>query len=209
MRFVLFFLSVLFSAIVSAASELKEDNLHIRTWNQFSDNLLRLHKNRIKHPDVIVKESIGGYFHLPDFYLQKDYFLNKKLIATVKWERENPENLHSIEVFIYDNQGRVIRDYTVAYLPDYRNAATQTLIALHRYYEGLHAFRVFDASGYRITERCTGIFEGENVDILLDEDEIAEALEDAYIKKGIMLSYEYENCFGDMQQEAGIYLVPQ
>lgn len=209
MRFILFFLGMIFSNAIPAAPEVKEDNLHIRTWNEFSDNLFKLHQQRINNPDVIVKEKIGGYAHLPDFYTQKDYFLKNKLIATVMWEREKPENLHSIELFIYDKQGRVIRDYTVAYLPTYRNAATQTLISLHRYNEGLHAFRIFDASGYRITERCTGTFEGKDVDILLDEDEIAEALEDAYIKKGIMLTDEYKNCFGDMQQEAGIYLIPQ
>lgn len=209
MRIILFFLCLICSGAILAAPEMKEDNLHIRTWNQFSDNLVKFHQKRIKNPDVILKEKTGGYAHLPDFYLQKDYFLKNKLIATVLWERETPANLHSIELFIYDKQGRVVRDYTVAYLPNYRNAATQTLISLHRYNEGLHAFRTFDASGYRITERCTGVFEGEDVDILLDEDEIAEALEDAYIKKGIMTTYEYENCFGDLQQEAGKYLIPQ
>ena len=158
---------------------------------------------------MTVKEKIGGYAHLPDFYLQKEFYNKGRHIATVMWERETPQNLHSIEVFVHDKQGRVIRDFTAAYLPDYRNSATQTLISFHRYHEGLHAFRTFDASGYRITERCTGTFEGEEVDFVLDEDEIAEALEDAYIKKGIMVSNEYENCFAGLPQEVGKYIMPQ
>lgn len=209
MRLLSVCLSLLLIMSAATAEEIKEDNLHVRTWNQFSDNLLKLHQKRIKNPNVVVKESTGGYFHLPDFYLQKDYFLGNRLIASVRWEREKPENLHSIELYIHDKQGRVIRDYTVAYLPNYRNAATQTLISLHRYHEGLHAIRIFDASGYRITERCTGVFEGEEVDILLDEDEIAEALDDTHVNQGIMMTYEYENCFGNLQQQAGKYLIPQ
>ena len=125
------------------------------------------------------------------------------------WERENPKQLHSIEVFVHDKQGRVIRDYTAAYLPNYHNAPTQTLISLHRYNGSLHAFRSFDASGYRIIERCTGTLKGKEIDFLLDEDEIAVALEDAYINKGPTVTAEYKSCFGDLQQEIGEYITPQ
>lgn len=210
MRFLYSCCLLLFLQSISTASKAQEEvNLHALTWNRFTENLVSFHQQRIKKLDVTVKEKIGGYAHLPDFYLQKDYFTGEKLIATVLWERENPEALHSIEVYIHDRQGRVIRDYTAAYLPNYRTAATQTLISLHRYNNDLHAFRTFDASGYRVTERCSGTYKGKEIDFLLDDDEIAEALDDAYIKQGIMVTADYENCFGDLQQEAGKFITPQ
>lgn len=202
-------LFLVFSQIVSAGPEVKEDNLHIRTWNQFAQNALKFHQQRITNLDVEVKEKVGGYFGQPEFYLQKDYYADDKHIATVMWEKENPAQLHSIEVFVHDKQGRVIRDYVAAYLPSYHNAPTQTLISLHRYNNGLHAFRTFDASGYRIIERCTGSFKSREVELLLDEDEIAEAMEDAYNKQGVMVSADYNNCFGDLNQELGKYITPQ
>jgi len=70
----------------------------------------------------------------------------------------------------------------------------------------LHAFRSFDASGYRVIERCTGSLNGQNVNLLLDEDEIYEALGDS---QGIMASEIYQACFGDLQTGAGKYLTPQ
>lgn len=193
----------------SAAPEVKEDNLHIRTWNQFAQNILKFHQQRIKDKDIEVKEKLGGYFNQPNFYIQKDYFDKDYLIATVMWERENPKQLHTIEVFVHDKQGRVIRDYTAAYLPYYHNAPNQTLISLHRYNNGLHAFRTFDASGYRIIERCSGTYKNKEIELMLDEDEIAVAMEDAYIKKGPMVTADYKNCFGDLQQEVGKYITPQ
>jgi hypothetical protein len=44
------------------------------------------------------------------------------------------------------------------------------------------------------------------VNLLLDEDEIYEALGDS---QGIMASEIYQACFGDLQTEAGKYLTPQ
>lgn len=189
-------------------AEVKEDNLHVRTWNQFAQDILKFHQSRIKDMDVVVKEDIGGYSHLSDFYIEKKYFSDNKHIATIMWEKENPELLHSIEVLVRDSRGRIIRDYVAAYLPSYRNAPTQTLISLHNYHKQLHAFRTFDASGYRIIERCTGLYKGKEINFLLDEDEIAEALEDSHTGKGPMMSAHYKACFGELQQDVGIYLRP-
>jgi hypothetical protein len=193
----------------ATAEEMQEDNVHVRTWNQFAQDVLRFHQQRISNKDVKVQETIGGYAHLPDFYIQKEYFLGGNHIATVMWEREKQEHLHSIEVFIHNKEGKVVRDYTAAFLPQYRNAPTQTLISFHRYNNGLHAFRSFDASGYRIVERCTGSYKGKEVNLLLDEDEIAEALADVHTRQGIMVSDDYQNCFGNLQQELGKYIKPQ
>jgi hypothetical protein len=191
---------------VHAAEGLKQDNQHIKTWNAFADNVYRLHKQLTAKGEITVKKSVGGYAGYPEFYQQEEYYRDGQLISRVQWERDNPDRLHTIEVYVYDDQGRVTRDYIAAYLPTYHNAPTQTLISLHRYNGDLHAFRTFDASGYRIIERCNGKLKGKDVNILLDEDEIAEAIDDP---KGIMQTNAYRECFGDLQEKAGKYLHPQ
>ncbi len=188
------------------AETLKVDNVHVRTWNAFARNLEALHRRLTDADGIEVRTSLGGYAGRPHFYRQKEYYRDGRLVSRVQWETAHPENLHTIEVYIRDGQGRVIRDYAAAFLPDYRNAPVQTLITLHRYNGDLHAFRTFDASGYRIVERCDGRFDGHEVTLLLDEDEIDEAIGDP---KGIMATPEYRACFGDLAQKAGKYLTPQ
>ncbi len=199
-------LFLLLMTTVHAAEAMKQDNQHIRTWNTFADNVYQLHQQLSQIEGVTVQTRIGGYAGMPEFYREEQFYLGDRLIGTVQWEQAQENVLHSVEVFIHNEQGRVIRDYSAAYLPTYRNAPTQTLISLHRYQDQLHAFRSFDASGYRIIERCNGNLEGREVNILLDEDEIDEALGDP---GSIMESAEYRACFGDLQTEAGKYLLPQ
>ena len=189
-----------------AAEPMKEDNQHVRSWNAFADNVYQLHQKLSQVDGVSTKTRIGGYAGMPEFYREERFYIGERLISKVQWEKAQQNVLHSIEVFIHDDQGRVIRDYTAAYLPTYRNAPTQTLISLHRYHDQLHAFRTFDASGYRIIERCTGSLKDSEVNLLLDEDEIDAALGDP---NSIMASAEYQACFGDLQTEAGKYLQPQ
>jgi len=197
---------LLFMGTVYAADPMKQDNQHVRNWNAFANNVYQLHQKLSQVDGVHKKSRIGGYAQMPEFYREEQYYLGERLISKVQWEQAQENVLHSVEVFLHDDQGRVIRDYSAAYLPTYRNAPTQTLISLHRYQDQLHAFRSFDASGYRIIERCTGSLAGREVNLLLDEDEIAEALGDP---AGIMTSDEYQACFGDLQAEAGKYLQPQ
>lgn len=189
-----------------AAEPMKEDNQHVRSWNAFADNVYQLHQKLSQVDGVSTKTRIGGYAGMPEFYREERFYIGERLISKVQWEKAQENVLHSIEVFIHDDQGRVIRDYIAAYLPTYRNAPTQTLISLHRYHDQLHAFRTFDASGYRIIERCIGQLEAREVNILLDEDEIDAALGDP---NSIMASAEYQACFGDLQVEAGKYLLPR
>jgi len=196
-------------AVVSqccVAEALKQDNKHVRTWNRFGDEVLRLHRQQLAKYPHSKQTQTGGYAQQPDFYQEERYYHEGRLLSIVQWEKANPKNLHTIEVYLHDSQGRVMRDYTVAYLPVYRNAPVQTLISLHHYQGELHAFRSFDASGYRVIERCTGTLQGREVNLLLDEDEIAGNLGDP---EGIMVTAAYRACFGDLAEEAGKYLTPQ
>ena len=197
---------LLFMGAVQAAEPLKQDNQHVITWNRFAQQVYQLHRQLTQKPGISKQTQTGGYAQMPEFYREERFYQGDRLISKVQWEQDHPERFHTVEVFIHDDQGRVIRDYIAAYLPTYRNAPTQTLVSLHRYQDQLHAFRSFDASGYRVIERCTGSLNGQNVNLLLDENEIYEALGDS---QGIMASEIYQACFGDLQTGAGKYLTPQ
>ena len=106
---------------------------------------------------------------------------------------------------MHDDQGRVVRDYAAAYLPEGRNAPIQTLINLHAYNGGLHAFRQFDASGSRIYEFCEGNHGGEPVRLQLFEEDLVGTSEAA---ERILASPVYSACFEGLPAQAGRYLDP-
>ena len=114
--------------------------------------------------------------------------------------------LHSIEVYVRDDEGRVLRDYGASFLTTHRNSPVQTLINLHNYDQGLHGFRQFDASGDRIYEFCEGRYQGEAVQIRLFEDDLVGT--DPRMDR-VMESAEYEACFGGLPAGPGEYLTPQ
>jgi len=207
--FMVFVLGAGFAA-VQADSEMamRQDNEHVRRWNAFAQNALQLHGKLIARQGVSKKSSVGGYAHLPDYY-REDRYYNKatgKLVSRLRWNRNKADELHTIEVFLYDDKNRVIRDFSAAYLPHYRNAPNQTLISLHAYNNGTHAFRSFDATGYHILDRCEGKLAGKEVNILLDEDELEQA---QGAKGGIMQSQEYKTCTRGLPEGPGKYLKPQ
>lgn len=185
---------------------MKQDNRHVRRWNAFADKLLKLHERLIDRQVHVIKTRMGGYAHQADFYKEYRYINKKtgKLISQLQWEKAYPDNLHSIEVYIHDEYGRVIRDYSATYLPEYRNAPSQTLINLHAYNGLLHAFRSFDATGDHILDRCTGRHNGKVINILLGEDELYEA---RFARNGVMQSDTYKACFNGLPQTAGDYPV--
>ena len=189
-----------------ATQALQADNQHARTWNKFANDVLALHKQRIAKIPHRVTTQTGGYAAHPDFYTQQTFIdMQGKVVSRVQWEAKAPQQLHAIEVFVRDQHGRVLRDYVAAYLPDYRNAPTQTLLSLHQYNDQLHAFRSFDASGARVVERCTGQYKGNAVDFILDEDEIDAGLSGDSDR---MQQADYQACFNGLDDQPGAYLVP-
>ena len=191
-------------------SSIKDDDKHITSWNTFADSIYKLHSWLVRQHRVRTEESSGGYnsgyLGSPDFYREVRYYdaNNNRLLSRIQWEKDNPDTIHNIEIFIYDKYGNVERDYLAAYLPTFRNAPVQTLINFHSWNDDLHAFRQFDASGELIYEQCTGDHFGE-VDISLEDyqllqpsNEIAELIaSDAYIA-----------CFNTLPSRAGKYLDP-
>jgi hypothetical protein len=197
-------LVMLFSNM-AIAEPIKEDKTHVRVWNDFAEQILELHKKLVKELPVKQETVTGGYAHMPEFYREENYYHEDKLISRVQWEIET-DDLHVIEVFIRDDQGRVIRDYTAAYLPEYHNAPVQTLVSFHGYNGGLHAFRSFDASGELVIERCTGELDGEEVNLMVDLDQIFQA---SMGNDDIQETPEYKACFAGLPEEPGKYLTPQ
>jgi len=168
-----------------------------KQWNKFVDDLIILNDQLIKKTPHSEKWRIGGYSNEPKFFDEVQY-TNKEtgtVTSIVQWERANPEAVHSIEIKLWDKQGRLSKDFSASYLTKHRNAPLQTLITIHYYNDDLHGFRVFDASRTRIYDVCRGKYKGKTINIDLDDDygELSEALEN---KKGIMSTDEYKACFG-------------
>ncbi|WP_126454309.1 tetratricopeptide repeat protein [Sulfuriflexus mobilis] len=192
-------------------SSVKEDARHIKEWNRFSDSLYTLHKWLISNHNIRTEESSGGYrkgyLGGPDFYREVKYFDadSGRLLSQIQWEKENPDFIHNIEVYIYDEEGNIKLDYLAAYLPAFRNAPVQTLINLHAYNDNLHAFRQFDASGERIYEQCSGDHLSGEVDISLEDYEM---LSPSNANAQLLASETYTACFGTLASSVGSYLDP-
>ena len=204
-KIITFFLITSFMSSVVATEAMKGDNNHVRIWNKFANDSFNLHKKLIDGKKLEVKTRIGSYANVEDFYIEHRYFDKGKLISQVQWEKDDPTTLHTIEVYVHDKQGRVIRDFMAAYLPFYHNAPSQTLISIHHYTSNLHAFRSFDASGDVVLERCTGKNEkGQDVNMLLDEDDLINDPDD------LLGSKEYNSCFDGLKHDkVGKYIIPQ
>lgn len=185
----------------ATANSVRENTVQVGEWNRFADSLLAVHRRFLRNYPIRTEEETGGYTDLPEFYREESYFDSRtdRLLSRIRWERDRPDVVHVIEIFFYDNIGRVERDYSAAFLPRHRNAPYQTLINLHRYTDGLHAFRQFDASGDRLYEYCRGSWFDEPVLISLDEPLVA--------TPDVLLNSEaYIACFGFIPVAAGNYL---
>lgn len=199
------------AVIAADDSKMKEDNQHIRNWNGFANNILKLHHKLIKKHKHHTRKSAGGYSGNKDFYIEENYVSRKtgKVFSKVQWEKDNPDVMHTIEVYMHDDKGRVIRDFMAAYLPGYNNAPVQTLISFHQYSDKpgnkLHGFRSFDASGDRLLERCEGEYKGKPYEFLMDEDDLYHAdMNGNPIDEKI-----YALCVGKLPEKLGKFILPQ
>ncbi len=201
------FLGMAANTLAADEVSMKEDNQHIRKWQAFAQDTLKLHHMLIKKHRHEMKKSIGGYAGNKDFYIEENYISRKtgKLLSKVQWEKNNPDVMHTIEVYVHDDNGRVARDFLAAYLPGYHNAPVQTLISFHQYSGKLHGFRSFDASGDIVLERCEGEYQGKPFEFILDEDELyAASMEGNPIEEKV-----YALCVGNISKKLGKYITPQ
>jgi len=193
-------------------SKMTADQKQVTQWNNFSDELYALHKWQLSKHRIRTTRSSGGYkqggyLGGKDFYQEVRYIdvETDKLLSVIQWETDNPQQVHSMEVYIYDDAGNLNVDYLVAYLPAFRNAPVQTLINFHSAGDGLNAFRQFDASGELIYEQCSGQHLDGEVDISLEDYELTTPGTES---AGLMNSETYLACFGELSAEVGGYISP-
>ncbi len=201
---------VLLGFVVSAwasspqVKQMDVDADHVSSWNRFAASVHDLHKRRIAGREIRRTEVTGEYYGTAARgYAYKEISYHDArtglLLSRVRLDRDRPKILHIVEVFIYDPQGRVARDFASIYLPMAQNAPIRTLINVHQYNNGLHAYRQFDASGNRIYEQCKGAHAGTQVDISLEQQDIGPPT---------TASETYRACFDGVQETVGAYLVP-
>jgi hypothetical protein len=121
------------------------------------------------------------------------------LLSVVTYDRDRPGVVHLVETYIYDDRGRVVRDYAVVYLPWRTHRPVLTLVNLHAYNGELHAFRQFDALGKHLRDQCEGVFRGRPVSYSLDEIDLYE---------GPPATAAYRACVAGLPAEAGDFLNP-
>lgn len=201
-----------FNPAVSATrnNTLKSDQMQVNKWNNFVAELYELHISQTKEIPVTTTEITGGYgggFANKTFYREISYFNKntRKLISKIQWETNQPNTIHAIEVFLYNNQGQVKTDFYARYLPYARNAPVQTLINLHNYNDNLHSFRQFDANGELIYETCRGQFFDKKINLHLDNEEILDFRTNSSDE---FLNEAYAACFLNVAKEASAYLSP-
>jgi len=183
------------------------DTKHVRVWNEFADKLLAMHKQILATRDLKETTRIGGYRGNANFYKEHSYRDKKtdRLLTRVHWELEKPDQLHVLEVFLYNKKGRLARDYTVAFLPGFRNAPAQTLVTMYNYNGKLKAFRNFDANNETTYESCEGEWKGKHVSFSFEDYQIIDLRNKP---KGIGGSAEYKACFGSLPLTAKKVLPP-
>lgn len=194
--------------VFAASPQIKQmevDEDQVTSWNRFAAKVYDLHKQRLTGRDVRKSETTGEYGGVMAkgyFYKETSYHDARSglLLSRVRADRDKPEVLHVVEVFLYNDQGQMIRDYAAIYLPWARNAPIRTMINVHRHQPNLHAYRQFDASGNRVYENCQGTAAGTNVEISLEQQDI---------NARTTSSDFYRSCFAGVQETAGIYLSPQ
>lgn len=177
--------------------------------NGFVDDLYALHKNRLQGRAFYTTEEIGGYGGLTDdleFYNKVNYYdsKSKQLLSTIKWERKNPENIHMIDIFMYDEQGRLKRNYSASYLPSRRISPLETLITLHYYNNRYHSFREFDTSDIQIYEQCNDINDMKKTYIAYHYEDIPDSYQELDTDEQVL----YRACFDHTSSTVEPYISP-
>lgn len=178
--------------------------------NAFAHALVTLSNHLLQQQAVITKESFGGYGGITNdlkFYKQFKNIskASNKVISIVQWETKHPENLHSVEVNIYDKDGRLLRDYSASYLPVYRRAPDQTLINIHHYENGLHSARQFNALDDILFEECSGQYQGQPISFGFDYIEMPDSSDDIEDEDFRQI---YQACFRHLSSSAEPYTNP-
>jgi hypothetical protein len=175
--------------------------------NDFVNDIFILHKKGLDDHEFYTTEEVGGYGGLTndlEFYKKVNYYdsKSKRLLSEIKWEKKNPENIHMIDVFVYDNQGRLNRKYSASYLPARRTSPLVTLIALHYYRNNIHSFREFDTFDNHVYEQCDDVKSEKKTYFALHYEEIPVS----YLELDVKNHDIYRACFDHTASTAEPYI---
>lgn len=180
-----------------------------KNLNGFVDEIYTLHKERLQRREFYTIEEVGGYGGLTndlEFYNKVDYYdsESKQLLSTIKWEKNNPKNIHTIDLYVYDEQGRLKRNYSASYLPSRRISPLETLITLHYYNDIYHSFREFDSSNIQTYEQCNDVNDIKKTYIAYHYEDIPDTYQDILPEKQKI----YRACFDHTENTVGLYISP-
>lgn len=171
---------------------------------KFKKALYELHQLQVKDKQLRLEETEGQYNgKAAERYRYRDtkYYEvgSARLLSHIRSDADRPEILHIIEVNIYDNAGRVVRDFGSVSLPTSPSYPARTLLNFHRYNGELHSFRQFNEIGDVTYEACVGLLEKRRLNLSLDESDI---------KPAATATVEYKACFDGMETRWDAYAMP-
>jgi hypothetical protein len=171
---------------------------------EFHRAVYALHEQQIAKYKIRTEERTGEYKGVAaDGYRYRitSYYdaATGRLLSRVQRDADRPDAIHSVEVNIYDDKGRVIRDYLSIAPPWRPDWPSDAYVNLHNYNGGLHSWRQFELDGRVSYEFCEGELDGEPVKISLDWTDIDE--------KGTS-SPAYHACFDGMNNDWQSYITP-
>lgn len=162
------------------------------------------------HEEQIAKRSVRTEVKTGEFkgvaaagyrYQETSYFdaATGRLLSRMERNADRPEAIHSAEVSVHDDDGRLVRGYLSIALPWAPDKPVRTWINLHHYNGSLHSYRQFNLAGEVSYEFCEGTLEGRPVKISLDGSDV-----DA----GKTTSAAYRACFDGMRNDWERYTTP-
>jgi hypothetical protein len=171
---------------------------------EFHRAVYALHEQQIAKHTIRTEEESGEYNGVAGKgyrYRLTSYFdaTTGLLLSRVQRDADRPEAIHSTEVNVYDDKGRVIRDYLSIAPPWRPDWPSDAYINLHHYTGLLHSWRQFELDGRVNYEFCEGELNGKPVEISLywtDMDEKATS------------SPGYHACFDGMNNDWQSYVTP-
>ncbi|HSO06019.1 MAG TPA: hypothetical protein VLW45_02190 [Pelomicrobium sp.] len=173
-------------------------------WTRFGREVHELLQRELAGREIRTEESRGDYYGVAAAgygwravrYVDA---VSGRLLGIIHYDRDRPEVVHFVEAYVYDERGRVVRDYAAVYLPWRTHRPARTFVNLHAYNGGLHAFRQFDALGNHLRDQCEGTFRGRAVSLSLDENDIYDGPPPDELRRA---------CFAGLPEQAGAYLKP-
>lgn len=171
---------------------------------EFHRKVYQLHEQEIaKRPIKTEQEkgqyegaAAGSYGYVETRYLDAE---TGRLISRVRRDAKDPTSIHIAEVNLYDERGRVTRDYGSIALPWSSSTPVRTFINLHHYDGGLHSFRQYDIDGKVGYESCEGTLNGKRERLSVDGSDITAQLTATPL---------YRACFAGMTQKFSDFVNP-